>query len=96
MKSFQKSQTKDGQYLTTDSDTQFPYHRFDVTVDSSVDESDIVELAWDGNSLPGRKVSMYAWSHEKNDWIGLASTIAGNDDFTLKANVDCGRICKRQ
>ena len=87
---------KDGQYLTTDSDTQFPYHRFDVTVDSSVDESDIVELAWDGNSLLGRKVSMYAWSHEKNDWIGLASTIAGNDDFTLKANVDCGRICKRQ
>ena len=60
---------KDGQYLTTDSDTQFPYHRFDVTIDSSVDESDIVELAWDGNSLLGRKVSMYAWSHEKNDWV---------------------------
>ena len=60
---------KDGQYLTTDSDTQFPYHRFDVTLDSSVDDSDVVELAWDGKSLPGRKVSMYAWSHEKNDWV---------------------------
>ena len=85
---------KDGQYLTTDSDTQFPYHRFDVTIDSSVDESDIVELAWDGNSLPGRKVSMYAWSHEKNDWALLSSTIAGNDDFTLKANVTVGAFVK--
>ena len=53
----------DDDYLVTDSDTQFPYHRFDVTIDGcSVDETDIVELSWEGHSLEGRKVSMYAWS----------------------------------
>lgn len=89
-----KITNKDGQYLTTDSHTQFPYHRFDVTLDRSVDESDIVELSWDGKSLPGRKVSMYAWSHEKNDWVELTTTIAGSDDFTLKANVTVGEFVK--
>ena len=43
------------EYLITDSETQFPYHRFDVTIDSSVDESDIVELSWEGNSLRRQK-----------------------------------------
>ena len=33
-----KITTSDDEYLVTDSDTQFPYHRFDVTLDSSVDE----------------------------------------------------------
>ena len=33
-----KVSEKDGKYLTTDSDTQFPYHRFDVSLDKSVDE----------------------------------------------------------
>ncbi len=85
---------KDGQYLTTDSDTQFPYHRFDVTLDPSIDESDIVELSWDGKSLPGRKVSMYAWSYKENDWIQLAATIADSDDFNLKVNVTVGKFVK--
>ena len=34
-----KITTSDDEYLVTDSDTQFPYHRFDVTVDSTVDEN---------------------------------------------------------
>ena len=37
---------------------------------------------------------MYAWSHEKNDWVSLASTIAGKEDFTLKQNVEVGEFVK--
>ena len=89
-----KITSSDDEYLVTDSETQFPYHRFDVTIDSSVDETDIVELSWEGHSLEGRKVSMYAWSHEKNEWVMLDTTIAGKEDFTLKQNVEVGEFVK--
>ncbi len=82
----------DGNYLTTDSDTQFPYHRFEVTVDDSVDENDVVELVWQGNSLDGRKVSMYAWSHEDQDWELIDYRVAGTEDFALKGNVEVGEF----
>ena len=84
----------DGNYLTTDSDTQFPYHRFDVRVDESVDENDIVELIWLGNSLQGRKVSMYAWSHQANEWTLIDHKIAGEEDFELKGNVAVNEFVK--
>ena len=81
-----KISESDDDYLVTDSDTQFPYHRFDVTIDSTIDENDTVELSWEGHSLPGRKVSLYAWNHGKNQWTLLDNQIAGEEDFTLKAN----------
>jgi len=84
----------DGKYLTTDSDTQFPYHRFDVELDSSVGEDDLVELEWSGKSLEGRKVSMYAWSFVENKWKMLTFKIAGNADFELKSNVSVKEFAK--
>ncbi|WP_141433214.1 lamin tail domain-containing protein [Bacillus sp. 03113] len=78
---------EDQQYLVTDSNTKFPYHRFDVTVDSTVDETDLVELIWKGKSLEGRKVSMYAWNHTTNKWTTIDFKIAGQGDFELKGNV---------
>ncbi|MBP3039570.1 lamin tail domain-containing protein [Bacillaceae bacterium Marseille-Q3522] len=77
----------DGKYLTTDSSTQFPYHRFDVTVDPSVDENDVVELVWNGNSLEGRKVTMYAWNHSSNEWSIIDYKVAGKEDFKLTGKV---------
>ncbi|MFD1779878.1 lamin tail domain-containing protein [Fredinandcohnia salidurans] len=85
---------QDGQYLTNNSHTQFPYHRFDVKVDSSVDENDIVELNWKGKSLEGRKVSMYAWNHEKGDWELIDYRIAGEEDFELSGNVEVHTFVK--
>ncbi|WP_400243725.1 lamin tail domain-containing protein [Niallia sp. JL1B1071] len=79
--------TLDGKYLTTDSSTQFPYHRFEVELDPSIDEEDRVELVWNGKSLEGRKVSMYAWSMNENKWKLLTYKIAGAEDFALKADV---------
>ncbi|MFT8323075.1 MAG: lamin tail domain-containing protein [Bacillus sp. (in: firmicutes)] len=77
---------EDQQYLITDSKTKFPYHRFDVTVDSSVDKTDVVELVWKGKSLKGRKVSMYAWNHLTNKWMTIDFKIAGQGSFELKGN----------
>lgn len=78
---------QDQQYMITDSTTQFPYHRFDVTVDSKVDENDVVEFVWNGNSLSGRKVTMYAWNHSMSQWNIVDSEVAGENDFELKGSV---------
>ena len=78
----------DGKYLTTNSSTKFPYHRFEVALDPSISNQDKVELVWNGKSLQGRKVSMYAWSMQENKWKLLTYKIAGSEDFTLKADVD--------
>lgn len=85
---------QDGQYLKNNSHTQFPYHRFDVKVDSSVDENDIVELNWIGKSLEGRKVSMYAWNHEEGDWELIDYRIAGEEDFELSGDVEVHAFVK--
>ncbi|WP_113928328.1 lamin tail domain-containing protein [Bacillus sp. P14.5] len=85
---------EDGSYLTSDSSTGFPYHRFDVTLDPSVDENDSVELLWKGQSLEGRKVSMYAWNHAKEKWILQTYKIAGTEDFELKSNITIGEYMK--
>jgi hypothetical protein len=85
---------QDGEYLVTDSSDQFPYHRFDVELDSSVSENDTVELSWSGQSLEGRKVSMYAWNHEENDWTLLTYKIAGAEDFELKSTVEVATYVK--
>ncbi len=66
----------DGKEFGTESTTQFPYHRFDVTVDERVKADDEIEIVWNGSSLPGRKVTMYAWNYETEKWQDLVSTIA--------------------
>lgn len=86
----------DGNYLVTDSDTQFPYHRFDVTVSEALDANDRVELLWKGNSLEGRKVSMYAWNHSDKKWVLLDKRIAGSKDFKLTAEVEVGDYVRDQ
>ncbi|MGN8645551.1 lamin tail domain-containing protein [Gracilibacillus sp. HCP3S3_G5_1] len=85
---------KDGKYLVTDATKEFPYHRFDVTLDDTVNEDDIVELEWNGNSLEGRKVTMYAWNFETSKWDIIDYRIAGEDDFSLKGNVDVATYSK--
>ncbi|MDQ0297890.1 hypothetical protein J2S78_000298 [Salibacterium salarium] len=85
--SISKIKEKDNEYMVTDSTTEFPYHRFEVTVDESIDQNDTVELVWNGNSLEGRKVTMYAWSHTSSDWEEIDENIAGEEDFQLKGTV---------
>ncbi|MEH7381266.1 lamin tail domain-containing protein [Bacillus sp. JJ1533] len=85
----------DGKYLVSDSDTQFPYHRFEVTVDASLDDKDRVELLWKGNSLEGRKVSMYAWNHSTEKWTLIDYKVAGKEDFELAGDVGVGDFVRQ-
>ncbi|MBP3963430.1 S-layer homology domain-containing protein [Paenibacillus lignilyticus] len=87
---YNKIGATDGQYLIDDSTEQFPYQRFQVQLDASVKETDKIELSWKGNSLEGRKVSMYAWSPAEQKWKSIDSKIAGAADFTLGAWVTAG------
>ncbi|WDH82936.1 MULTISPECIES: S-layer homology domain-containing protein [Paenibacillus] len=80
----------DGQYLTDDSMEQFPYHRFEAKLNSSVKDTDQVLLEWVGKSLEGRKVSLYAFRPDQQKWELLDQQIAGDEDFKLEAMVTAG------
>lgn len=80
----------DGNYLINDAVEQFPYQRYEIKLDESVKETDRVDVEWQGGSLPGRKVSLYAWSPEGRNWVLLDHRIAGAEDFQLKATVAAG------
>ncbi|QHA90718.1 metallophosphoesterase [Bacillus sp. N1-1] len=87
---------EDQQYMITDSTTQFPYHRFDIEVDESVQDSDRIALNWKGKSLEGRKVSMYAWNHNTSNWDMVVQQIAPEGDFTLEGSVTAKSYVKDQ
>ncbi|WP_226659308.1 lamin tail domain-containing protein [Guptibacillus hwajinpoensis] len=87
---------EDQQYMTTDSTTQFPYHRFDIEVEESVQDRDRIALNWKGKSLEGRKVSMYAWNHRQADWDPIVHQIAPEGDFTLEGSVTAKDYVKDQ
>lgn len=80
----------DGQYLTNDATDAFPYHRFNIKLDESVKATDRVDINWQGKSLEGRKVSLYAWQPAKRQWIMLDTKVAGAADFALSATVQAG------
>ncbi|MFD2328948.1 S-layer homology domain-containing protein [Cohnella sp. GCM10020058] len=80
----------DGQYLTKDAADAFPYHRFNIKLDESVKTTDRVDINWQGKSLEGRKVSLYAWQPVKRQWIMLDTEVAGAADFALGATVQAG------
>jgi len=84
----------DDKYLINDSETQFPYHRFEVPVSKDVDDKNVVEVNWSGNSLPGRKVSMYAWNHQEEDWQLIDYKVAGDEDFDLQGSVSVDAFVK--
>ncbi|MFC6230145.1 FIMAH domain-containing protein [Paenibacillus allorhizosphaerae] len=80
---------QDGRYLIQDSTEHFPYVRFEVKLDETVDTRDTVELVWGGKSLPGRKVTMYAWDYGLSRWDAVDSSIPETEaDFTLRGTVD--------
>jgi predicted phosphodiesterase len=92
---YEAIESEDGKYLIDDATEQFPYQRFEITLDASVKDSDLVDIRWKGKSLEGRKVSLYAWSSADAKWMILDSVIAGNEDFELGAEVAAGDYRQR-
>jgi hypothetical protein len=89
---YSKISALDGQYLINDAVEQFPYQRYEIKLDDSVKATDRVDIEWKGNSLPGRKVSLYAWSPAEEKWVQLDHLIAGTEDFELKSTVTVGQF----
>lgn len=78
----------DNQYITTSGTEQYPYQRFEVTLDDKVDNDDEIEVNWEGKSVIGRRVSMYIWNFDKNKWEVQDWKIADNSkNFKLNARV---------
>ena len=77
----------DGKYTTTSSYEQFPYQRFEIKLDEEIKDTDQIELKWNGKSLPGRKVTMYAWNHTEGKWLAVDTKVASKGDFQLKGSV---------
>lgn len=73
----------DSSTVRSDSWTQFPYQRYELQVDNRVAATDEISFTWSGKSLPGRKVTMYAWNVKDNKWDAVASQVAGSDSFSL-------------
>ncbi|OPJ61685.1 metallophosphoesterase [Clostridium oryzae] len=77
----------DGNYVETDSASKFPYQRFDISIDNDAEKNSIVEINWQGKSLMGRLVTLYAWNMKTSRWKPLASSVAADTDFKLSASV---------
>lgn len=76
----------DKEYLSVSSNEEYPYHRFAVTIDKAVKESDQLHINWTGKSLKDRKVSMYVWNYTTKTWDLKTATVAQDSkDFELTA-----------
>ncbi len=85
--------SSDGEYLTEDSLTQFPYLRYEIKVDEGLAEDSQVEFSWEGRSLEGRRVTLYAWNYHSSQWEALDSLIAPSEDkFELVGRVSAGEF----
>lgn len=81
----------DNRVAVSDSTERFPYQRFEAVVGDAAGIGDRIELSWTGHSLPGRKVSLYAWNFASGKWDSFASMVAPSEDnFTLSTAVDAG------
>ncbi len=84
----EKISETDGEYLEVSSTERFPYHRFEVDIDESVDRNDELLIDWAGKSLQGRKVSMYLWNYDVNRWELKDWHVAEDgNNFELQASV---------
>ncbi|RXT02362.1 lamin tail domain-containing protein [Ammoniphilus sp. CFH 90114] len=87
----------DGEYLWTDTQAGFPYHRFEVELtEDQLHADSTVELYWKGKTLPGRIVTLYAWDHNEEKWIALKSTTGDSteSEIVLSADIDAARFVK--
>lgn len=88
---YAKIMSSNDEYFITDSTEKFPYLRFEADLEGEIDGKDMVELIWEGKSLEGRKVTMYAWNYnegEEGAWVAIdSSTTETEDDFFLTADV---------
>ena len=87
----------DDEYMVTDAVEEFPYQRFEFTINEDVMDARSVDVVWEGHSLPGRRVTMYAWNHKTEQWQELSSKVSETEeDFELKGELNVADMVKDQ
>lgn len=87
-KEYEQILNSDGEFFSTSS-KNFPYLRLEVEVDQSLNETDMVQLYWEGQTLSDRKLSLLAWNYTEKAWeIIEASTGNENKNLSLKGDVE--------
>ena len=85
---YEKLSALNDEKVSLDSEEQFPYHRFEVTLDEKSIDEEFVEAVWYGSSLEGRQVSLYAWNLDTEEWDLIDRLVADSDDtFMLSGDV---------
>nr|WP_240343965.1 DUF2341 domain-containing protein [Paenibacillus sp. SYP-B3998] len=72
----------DGTYYSSKSLLNYPYQRFDLTIDQNLSDKDELEVSWEGHSKD--KVLLYALNYSTNKWELLATRNGNSDNRDFK------------
>ncbi len=78
---YQNISESDDKYFGTES-LNYPYHRFNISIDESIEEIQEVLIEWEGHGKEGRTINLYVWNYSSNSWV-LISSGSGSSDFVL-------------
>lgn len=71
----------DGKSVTTKTDGELPFQKFDVSV-GDVQADDRIEVKWNGRVTSGREARMYVLNHETRSWEEVAGKTDGQGEMS--------------
>ncbi len=72
----------DGSYYSSKSLSNYPYQRFDLTMNNDLSSINELEVTWEGHSK--EKVMLYAWNYSSSKWELIASRNGNSDNSDFK------------
>ncbi|UQZ82466.1 Endo-1,4-beta-xylanase A precursor [Paenibacillus konkukensis] len=72
----------DGSYYSSKSLSNYPYQRFDLTINNDLSGINELEVSWEGHSK--EKVMLYAWNYSTSKWELIASRNGNSDNSDFK------------
>lgn len=85
---YDQMKSSDGAYYSSKSLSNYPYQRFDLTIDSDLNSVSQLDVTWEGHSK--ELVKLFAWNYSTSKWVLIASKLgnADNSDFKLTGTLD--------
>ncbi len=74
----------DDDYVATSSSTNYPYHKFNMSLEG--DDPEYVDFLWEGHTSSGENVTLYVWNYTSTKWSEVDNG-TGTTDFTLTAKL---------
>lgn len=79
---YDRIKASDGNYYSSKSLSNYPYQRFDMTINDDLSGIDELEVSWEGHSK--EKVMLYAWNYSTSKWELIASRNGNRDNSDFK------------